>query len=465
MFMVKPNFFSNSQINLEAIAKEAKDYLERLFPICRSITGNGVRQTFNILKEIVDFDIIEIPTGKICYDWIVPQEWNIEDGYIAELNGNKIVDFKDNNLHVVNYSIPVDKQASFQELAKHLHTLPENPDAIPYRTSYYKRDWGFCLSYKQFNQLDKTSYYKVVIESSLKDGSLTIGESIIKGQSECEYLFSTYCCHPSMANDNLSGQVLWAFLLRELKNIELYHSYRFVILPETIGSIAYLSENESEMKNVTGGYVLTTVAGPGEFGYKVSFQEDAEIDRVVLSTFKDRNIKVIRYPFDINGSDERQYSSPAFRIPIGSICKDKYYEYDYYHTSLDDLSFISVESLVKVLELYLLTINKLEINRFYKTNCAHCEPQLGRRGLYPKTGGQIKQRSFDYDKNHRDRFYGHNDSDNNNKGIDLDAINWLIFYCDGKTSLLDISEKTNIPIDKLYETAERLIEYNLLKLN
>lgn len=342
------------------LVKEADELLHRLFPICRSITGDGVRQTLSILQKVSNFDLKEIRSGRPCYDWTIPEEWNIKDAYIEDSDGKRVIDFRISNLHVVSYSIPIDRKMDFGELRGHLHTLPGLPDAIPYRTSYYNRDWGFCLSYNQLKRMDNNKRYHVVIDSTLKPGSLTYGESLIKGSGKGEFLFSTYCCHPSLANDNLSGQVLWALLLRELRARKLKYSYRFLIAPETIGAIAYLSHNESAIKNLSGGFVITSVAGPGKFGYKHTYLGNHFIDKAVEENFNKSGIDYVSYPFDVNGSDERQYSSPYFRIPIGTICKDKYYEYDYYHTSLDDLDFISAENLVETLTLYLSTIDKIE---------------------------------------------------------------------------------------------------------
>jgi len=444
--------------------KESEIILKKLFPICRSITGNGVRQMLSILKkEVTDFDIKEIPSGTVCYDWVVPDEWNISDAYIADSSGKKIIDYKKNNLHIVNYSVPVNQTMKFDELKKHLYFLPDMPNAIPYRTSYYKRTWGFCLSYNQLKEMDKKAKYHVFIDSALRPASLTYGEKIIKGTSGKEFLFSTYCCHPSLANDNLSGQVLWSFLLRQLKAKKLRHSYRFVILPETIGAIAYLSKNETKMKKISGGYVITSVAGPGKYGYKYTYLGNHLIDKAVENTFKDLKIKYIPYPFDILGSDERHYSSPFFRIPIGTICKDKYYEYDCYHTSLDNLDFISAKNLIKTLDIYSKVIDRLEMDLTFKSLCPYCEPNLGKRGLYPEIGGSIKQKAADFKKKHHDRKYQISQKENI-KGNKLDIIRWLLFYSDGKTSLFDIYHKTGFQIEQLYEVAEELRRHNLLAL-
>lgn len=439
-------FYDN--IDWKSLKTIANNLLKELFPICRSITGDGVRKSLSILKEISDFNLFEIPTGTQCYDWTIPQEWSIKSAYIKDQDGNIIVDFDNSNLHVVNYSQPIDKIITYDELAKHIHTLKNLPDAIPYRTTYYNSDWGFCMSYNKFKNLDKSKKYYVKIDSNLKTGSLTYGEKFITGKTDNTYLLSTYCCHPSLANDNLSGMVLWTLLLKILSEFQTNNSYKFVIAPETIGVIAYLNQNETEIKKVNGGFVITTVAGKGKFGYKNSFLENSIIDRVVKKTFQELNQKYIHYDFDIYGSDETHYSAPFFRIPIGTICKDKYYEYDYYHTSYDNLDYISAESLIETLKLYILSIEKLEMNFKYKSLIPYCEPMFGKRNLYPKIGGQIKQsvaEGNDYDIN------------------EMDCMLWLMFYCDGEHDILSISEKTNLPVNHLYRVAEKLHEHKLLK--
>jgi aminopeptidase-like protein len=465
-----PDFYESPilTIPVDYLIDETEDLLKRLYPLCRSITGNDVRNTLKILQELVELDITEISSGTKCYDWVVPDEWNINDAFILDSSGNKIIDFKKNNLHVVNYSSPFEGILSFDELKNHLFTLPDLPDAIPYRTSYYNRNWGFCIAHREYLAMDPKENYFVKIDSSLTPGSLTLGDSVIHGTSGSEFIISTYCCHPSLANDNLSGIVLWTLLLRELKKRKLRHTYRFVIVPETIGSIAYLSRNESIMKRIEGGLVITTVAGPGSFGYKQSYLGNSIIDRVVHQTMKEFNTDFISYPFDINGSDERQYSSPFFRIPIGTICKDKYYEYSYYHTSLDNLDFISASNLVQTLKIYLHTIENLEMNKTYHSLNPKCEPQLGKRGLYPKLGGQIKQNarilSNPEESNPEEKKYKLSDDEAISQK-DIDLIGWIMFDCDGKSSLLDIAEKRNFLIRDLYQTAEKLMRHNLIEEN
>lgn len=424
------------------IIEEANSYLKQLFPICRSITGNGVRQSLKILQEIADFNIEEIPSGTKCYDWSIPDEWNIKDAYIKDASGKKIVNFQECNVHIASYSMPVEKKFKFSELEGHLYTLPEMPKAIPYRTSYYNRDWGFCLSHEQFESMDKNGEYYVKIDTNLEPGSLTYGECCVEGASEEEYLISSYCCHPSLGNDNLSGMLLWAFLLRAIKRFKPRNSYRFVIAPETIGAIAYISKNQDVLEKVKGGFILTTVAGPGEFGYKPTFLKDHLLDKIVKMTFDDLEIEHKNYPFQI-GSDERHYSAPGLRIPVGTITKGKYYEYDYYHTSLDNLEFINADNLIDTYKVYLSIFDKLERNATFKSLCPYCEPNLGKRGLYPKVGGPSRAK--------------------NPALFETNVICWLMFYCDGKTSLLEVSAKTGIKIEQLFKMAIKLCQLNLLK--
>ena len=460
--MREAHAFDLQAVRWDSLITEAEGLLEELFPICRSITGDGVRKTLARLAEVAEFDIKEIPSNTVCYDWVVPPEWNITAAYVKDSSGSKIIDFAENNLHLVSYSVPIRETMTYSKLEKHLHYLPEMPNAIPYRTSYYDRDWGFCLPYEQFQRLDKTADYEVVIDSSLTEGSMTYGEAFIQGQTNQEFLISTYCCHPSLANDNLTGPILWTLMLRELRTLQPLHSYRFIIVPETIGAIAYLAQNEEAMKALAGAFIPTTVAGPDGFGYKQSFLGDHLIDRVVRRTYEELDLAYTEYPFDINGSDEAHYSSPYFRIPVGTICKSKYYEYDNYHTSLDNLDFVSAEFLVDSLKLYLLAIEKLEINSTFRSLNPYSEAMFGKRGLYPKLGGHIKQKAVSKNIPHSDRQYKIS-TDQSMYGNELDAMRWLMFYGDGNTPILDISEHTKIPVRQLFETAKNLEAHGLLK--
>jgi aminopeptidase-like protein len=441
---------------------DADDLLHRLFPLCRSITGDGLRETLQMLSRYTPFDLHETPSGTQCYDWTVPDEWNVREAYSEDSSGHRVVDFGTSNIHLVNYSTPVDVRMPFNELAPHLNTLPAMPAAIPYRTSYYKRTWGFCLSQEQFNKLDQNDIYHVLIDATLAPGALTYGDIVLNGSSGREYLITTYCCHPSLANDNLSGVVLWALLLKEMRQRSLRHSYRFVIAPETIGALVYISQNEEKVRNLTGGLVVTTVAGQGKFGDKHTWRGDHLIDRVVEQTFRELKLDYIDYPFDISGSDERQYSTPGLRVPLGTISKDKYYEYPYYHTSLDNLDFAKAGNLVQTFQLYLLAIEKLEQNVTWRSLNSIGEPMLGKRGLYPALGGAIRQQAaanVTGDTTHA--------TDGNSFDIiyveELDAIRWLLFYLDGKTPLLDIAEKTSLPMRQLFEVAQKLVSHGLLE--
>ena len=424
--------------------EEIDKYLKKLFPINRSITGEGNRETLRILQEIIPLKIIEYPSGQKVYDWVIPKEWNIKDAWVKDSRGNKIIDFKENNLYLVSYSIPIHKTISFNELKKHLHYLENLPNAIPYRTSYYNETWGFCVSYNQYQELFKEDEeYEIFIDSELLDGSLSLGELLIKGKSKKEILLSCYICHPSMANDSLSGVIVTAFIAKKLLEIQdtLEHSYRIVFVPETIGAIAYCANNEKAMKDIDNGLVITTCGGLGDFGYKQSWQEDNFINNMIEDVFIENNIKFKTYPFDIHGSDERQYSSQGFKINCATISKDKYYEYDYYHTSSDNLDFVTAENLNKTLDLYLQLISKMDKNIVYKNLYPNCEVMLSKHDLYPKTGGALLP---------------------NTKVSALDIILWLLYYSDGSMSLYEISKKLNINISLVYNEAKRLEEKNII---
>jgi aminopeptidase-like protein len=437
-----------TQTDWSRITRDADALLRSLFPICRSITGDGLRETLNRLRAITDFQLHEVPSDTACYDWSVPDEWTVRDAYVADNNDRRLIDFQQNNVHLVNYSVPFEGRLTYYELAPHLHTLPDYPTAIPYRTTYYNRTWGFCLAHEQFQKLDKKAKYHVVVDTTLTPGNLTYGEALLPGSSGDEYLVSTYVCHPSLANDNLSGVVLWTLLLRELRKAPRRHAYRFVIAPETLGALVYISRNEKAVRKLTGGFIATTVAGPGSFGYKCSWRGDALVDRAARLTFRELDFDYIEYPFDANGSDERQYSTPGLRVPIGTICKDKYYEYPGYHTSLDNLDFVHPEALMETLKIYLLAIEKLELNQTFSSLNPIGEPMLGKRGLYPKVGGSIHQQA-----------YGENPPI-----TELDAIRWVLFHADGKTSLLTIAEQTGVPMRLLAEAAQKLVTAGLLEI-
>lgn len=410
---------------------------ERLYPICRSITGNGVRQTLSILSEFIPVSVTEVPTGTKVFDWEIPDEWNISDAWIKDKKGEKIVDFKKLNLHVLNYSAPVDKQMPLNELKEHLYTIPEYPDWIPYRTSYYNRQWGFCMAHNQFENLPDEEYH-VKIESELKPGSLTYGEVYIPGHSKEEVLFSCHVCHPSLCNDNLSGIVLAAKLAEILGLEKLNYSYRFLFIPGTIGSITWLSKNEDKLHRIKHGLVLTLLGDSTSFHYKKSRREDAEIDQIMEYVLNKRTgTKILN--FSPYGYDERQFCSPGFNLPVGRISRTPFNEFPEYHTSADNLEFIGPANLNESLNLFLEIISVIECNMKYINILPKGEPQLGKRGLYKAIGGMQQQKDFHM------------------------ALLWLLNFSDGNHSLLDITLKSGIDFNIITEATQKLISVGLLK--
>lgn len=416
----------------------------KLFPICRSLTGVGNRKTFDIIREITPFDVHEIPSGTPVFDWHIPDEWTIRDAYIADESGNRVIDFAENNLHVASYSMPVDTTITLAELLPHLHSLPDQPGAIPYRTLYYKRDWAFCITEEQRSLIPADQNLHVVIDSDLIPGSMTYGDKILVGTSSQEFVFSSYCCHPSLGNDNLSGMVLMTMLLQELASRELKHTYRFILVPETIGTIAYLHQNQDVMRTVTGAYVLTGVAGRGQYAYKKSLQSDALVDRIARRVMRANDVVFDERAFDPHGSDERQYSSPGFRIPTGIITRDGYYDYPEYHTSLDNLDFISSDSLLETLDIYLKIVDELEARKPLQSLAPNGEPHLGPRGLYPSVGGAMHT------------------SGSTTVADELDAILWTLTLADGSSDSVDIAERSGIDLEVIDTVVARLIEGGLL---
>ena len=428
------------------LVAELDGYLHRLFPLCRSLTGQANRETLAALRELCPLSIYEVPSGTQAYDWVVPDEWNIRDAWIAAPDGRRIVDFKCCNLHVVSYSTPVRTHLAWEQLKPHLHVHEKLPEAIPYRTSYYRRDWGFCLTHAQRAELERLGGpFEVVIDSELKSGSLSYGECLLPGRSSKEVLLSCYICHPSMANDSLSGVLLTAFLARHLAGLQERHwSYRIVFVPETLGAIAYSAANEAAMKAIDIGLVITTVGGPGKFGYKQSFDPSHPINAMIEEVFHDAGTEFITYPFDIHGSDERQYSSQGFRINAATLCRDRYYEYPYYHSSLDDLSFVTADQIAETLDLYVRLVDKIEARRVYRNRIPHGEVMLSRHDLYPATGGA-----------QRPELGGRSE---------LDLILWLLFLCDGKLALTDIATKLGILPNIVASIANHLVNKGILEV-
>lgn len=429
-----------TEIISNALSGEMQDYLERLFPLCRSITGEPNRATLKTLQEIAPIEMREIPSGTKVYDWVVPDEWAAHDAWIACADGRRVVDFGKNNLHLMSYSEPVQRRIGWPELKAHLHKHPRLPDAVPYRTSYYQRNWGFCVTHAQYDELEKSGgELEVFVDSTLRPGSLTYGEILIPGRSRREVLISCYICHPSMANDSLSGVVLTAFLARHIAGLQNRHwSYRIVFVPETIGAVAYCACNERAIRDIDMGLVITTVGGPGRFGYKKSWQGDHPINRLIEDVLKETGEDFAAYPFDIHGSDERQYSAQGFRVNVATISKDRYYEYPEYHSSLDNLSFVTGRNIRRSFALYCRLIEKLESRRVYRNTVAGCEVMLSRHGLYPADGGA-----------QRPSLGGRSE---------LDLLLWLLFLSDGHLSLEDIAVKLGVDTSALEPLAETLLE-------
>lgn len=404
---------------MSSIEQELETYFDRLWPICRSLSGQGVRDSLDILSELVPMERHRIASGSKVFDWEVPKEWNIRDAYILTPDGRKIADFKVNNLHVVSYSVPVNREMDYAALRPHLRTLPDRPNAIPYVTSYYREDWGFCLAHATLETLPKEGMYKVVIDSSLESGFLDYGEAILPGSSDREVLFSTYVCHPSMANNELSGPLVQAFLYRKLAAMpKRRYSYRFVFAPETIGIIAYLHRVGAHLKqHLDAGYVLTCVGDRGDLTYKGSKRADSLADRAAehVLRYSGKAHRVI--PFAVGGSDERQYCSPGFNLPVGSLMRTPYQQYPEYHSSDDNKALISFAHLADTLETYYAIAQVLELNECYTCSVQHGEPQLGKRGLYPSSVNPDDSREAVHNLLH------------------------LLSFADGHTDLIEIAER------------------------
>ncbi|MGH7042883.1 MAG: DUF4910 domain-containing protein, partial [Acetobacteraceae bacterium] len=401
------------------IASELYAHVEALFPICRSITGDGLRATLQYIARQIPLDIHEVPSGTQVLDWEVPREWNIHAASISTLAGRKVVDFRRHNLHLLNYSVPVDRVVERDELERHLYSLPDQPDLIPYRTAYYADTWGFCLTHRDRLALTESAY-RVTIDSTLAPGSLSYGECFLPGELADEVLFSAHCCHPSLANDNLSAIAVAVELARMLSQKPRRFSYRFLFMPGTIGAITWLHSHRDAAERVRHGLVLSCLGDPAAPSYKRSRRDQAPIDRYAAAVLRDEGHAGRIMPFEPMGYDERQYCSPGFDLPVGCLMRSPSGTFPEYHTSADNLSFVRAESLADSLRVLQRIVAMVEQDDVWRSTAPYGEPQLGRRGLYSLIGGE-DARQADYDQA---------------------ALLWVLNLADGRHSLLDMAERS-----------------------
>jgi aminopeptidase-like protein len=423
-------------VDVESAGKDMIALIRELFPICRSITGDGLRQSLAKLGEFFPLTTHEVATGTEVFDWTVPKEWNIRDAYIKDSSERRVVDFRQNNLHVVNYSMPVSARMSLSELKPHLHSLPERPNWIPYRTTYYADSWGFCLSQRQLESLSEGEY-EVVIDSTLEHGSLTYGECVLPGQIDEEFLISVHVCHPSLCNDNLSGVAIATALARVLASTSHRYTYRFLFVPGTIGPIAWLCRNRDTAQRVKHGLVLACVGDRGSINYKRSRRLSADIDRAVEHVLRTKGENFAVRDFSPYGYDERQYCSPGFNLPVGSFRRTPHGEYPEYHTSADNLEFMSASHLADSLTTLLEVIDLIESDLRLINLSPMGEPQLGRRGLISPFGGKAAK-------------------------SDQLALLWVLNLADGANSVLDIAERSGLSFTQLRDAIESLTACGLL---
>ncbi|HXX62632.1 MAG TPA: DUF4910 domain-containing protein [Bacteroidota bacterium] len=409
-----------------------------LYPICRSITGKGFRDSLSILKSQVPLEVHEVPTGTQVFDWTVPKEWNIREAWVRNARGEKVIDFAKSNLHILQYSVPIHATLPLEELKSHLFSIPEHPEWIPYRTSYYKENWGFCLTHRVLESLTEGSY-EVFIDSTLAPGSLAYGEYVLPGKSQDEVLISCHSCHPSLCNDNLSGMTLASTLARLLEKVDRHYTYRFLFIPGAIGSITWLARHQKDAARIKHGLVVACVGDGGPMTYKKSRRGDAEIDRIALHVLKHSGKEYRLEEFSPYGYDERQYCSPGFNLAVGSMTRTPHGQFPEYHTSADNLEFVRGEYLEGSLATYLAVVKVLEENRTHVSQNPFCEPQLGRRGLYRSMGGQTDQAVREL------------------------AMLWVLNLSDGSNALLDIAERSGLSFDQIAAAAEALSGVGLLR--
>lgn len=419
------------------VGQEIYQLIETLYPICRSITGDGFRESMQILKSHIPLDLHEVPSGTQVFDWVIPKEWNIRDAYVKNAKGEKVVDFQKTNLHILNYSVPFHGKIKLAELKEHLFSIPEQEDWIPYRTSYYKENWGFCITQKVLDSLSDEEY-EVFIDSSLEDGHLTYGEYFIKGQLEDEFLISCHSCHPSLCNDNLSGMGVATHLAKHLSQKQLRYSYRFLFIPGTIGSITWLCLNEDKTSRIKHGLVIACVGDPGKMHYKKTRRGDAEIDRAVNHVLRHSGDDYELMEFSPYGYDERQYSSPGFNLAFGNLSRTPHGRFPEYHTSADNLNFVKAESLADSFSKYVDVLNVVDNNKKYLNTNPKGEPQLGKRGLYGTMGGRKDASNYEM------------------------SLLWVLNLSDGGHTLLDIAEKSGMVFSSLQDAAKALLDCGLL---
>ena len=442
--MTTERAITSRQPDFDALGEAMHGLAAELFPITRSLTGPGYRETIDRLETVSGpMERHHVPTGERVFDWTVPKEWTIREAWVKGPDGEIVCSLADHNLHLVSYSLPVHARLSLEELDVHLHSLPDQPDAIPYRTTYYREDWGFCLPDRRRREL-RPGEYEVLIDADLEPGYLELGEVTLEGSGDSEVLFSTYCCHPSMANNELSGPVVTSHLAALVRDRPepLRHTYRFLFLPETIGAIAYLARfGERLRERLVAGWVVTCVGDRGPFTYKRARRDDALPDRIAEHVLRHGDEDHSVLGFAPIGSDERQYCSPGFNLPVGSLTRSMYGRYPEYHTSLDDLDFITPGGLGASLRAYWRFVEALEANEVLVNTQPFCEPQLSSRGLYPTIGGGLgaEQRLHDT----------------------MTVLNW----CDGERDLLEVAERSGRPIWALREAAEPLLAEGLLTRN
>jgi aminopeptidase-like protein len=425
-------------VDSAAVGRECHEFIAELFPICRSITGNGFRETLKRIQKHIPLTIHEVPSGTQVFDWTVPREWNIRDAYVKNSRGERVIDFRQSNLHVVNYSVPFSGKMPLAALKEHLFSSPEHPDLIPYKTSYYKDTWGFCLRHRQLEQL-REDEYEVRIDATLENGSLSYGEFLVPGATEDEILVSCHACHPSLCNDNLSGVSLSTFLAKALVSSSPRYSYRFLFIPGTIGSITWLSRNEKNVKRIKHGLVLSCVGDRGALSYKKSQRGNAEIDRAAAHVLNHSGQQFRVSDFSPYGNDERQFCSPGFNLPVGRLSRTPDGEFAEYHTSADNLNFVDAASLGDSFSKCLSIFAVLEANRTYINQNPKCEPQLGKRGLYRMSGG-----------------YG------DSQTLEL-AMLWVLNQSDGSRSLLDIAERSGLSFAIIQGATDALQKHGLLR--